>query len=183
MGFNASYLAFHGVRREEILALMEFEDTGIEDEAREADFSIADMPTGWTILWSSQCEYLPDSEPLHLPFRCRHSIVGCCVLETTMMSVGFGHDYDDQGKMYNRWNISHEAAKGHDNLECTGTLPPESSAIIEAARAEAGTCKNVDVFFDIPVSVIESLTGFRYDRPVYDGKEILFTELRSLATA
>ncbi|QHC36566.1 hypothetical protein [Komagataeibacter xylinus] len=183
MGINASYIALHGVPREEILALMEFKDTGIEDEAYEADFSIADMPTGWTILWSSQCEYLPDSELFHLPFRCRHSIVGCCVLETTMMSVGFGYDYDDHGKMCNRWIITHEASKGRDNLECTGTLPPESRAIIDAARAEAGTHPNVDVFFDIPVSVIQSLTGFRYDQPVYDGKEIVFTELRSLTTA
>ena len=130
MGFNSSCLAFHGVSREEILALMEFKDTGIRDEARKVDFSIADRPPGRPILWSSQCEYLADSEPVHLPFRGRHSIVGCCVLETTMMSVGFGYDY---GRMCSSWNITYDGHKRCASLECTGTLPPESRAIIDGS--------------------------------------------------
>ncbi len=52
-----------------------------------------------------------------------------------------------------------------------------------AARTKANMNTSVDMFFGVPVSVIQRLTGFSYDRPVYDGKEILFTELRSLATA
>ncbi|MBV1829625.1 hypothetical protein HNW77_14125 [Komagataeibacter sp. AV436] len=100
-----------------------------------------------------------------------------------MMSVAFGYDYDEHNRLYNAWNMTHASDRGRDSLECTGTLPPASQAIIAVARAGAGLNADVDMFFDVPASVIQSLTGFRYDQPVYDGREILFTRLRSLATA
>jgi hypothetical protein len=52
MGFSISWVAFKNLSMAEVLKRSGFRDSGTEDEANETPFSLAELPTGWAILFS-----------------------------------------------------------------------------------------------------------------------------------
>ena len=57
MGFSISWLGFKALSKAEILRRTGFRDTGAYDEANESPFSLAELPNGWTILFSNDFDY------------------------------------------------------------------------------------------------------------------------------
>jgi hypothetical protein len=60
-----------------------------------------------------------------------------------------------------RWSVSHTLDKGRDNLEVRGPVPEILTNIHEKAKAELSVDEH-DIFFDVPVDLMEQITGFRY---------------------
>jgi hypothetical protein len=57
MGFSISWLGFKALSKTEVLRRTGLRDTGLSDEANESSFSIAEIPTGSTILFSNDFDY------------------------------------------------------------------------------------------------------------------------------
>jgi hypothetical protein len=95
-------------------------------------------------------------------------VITCFVEEHVMVSSASAWQ---NGKEL--WSILHDAQNGIEHLETTGELPATFAAIREnleseqaAAARQAATGKKgvgVDYIFDIPVSMAQALTNFRYD--------------------
>ena len=53
MGYRIAWVGFEGLDRASCLTLTAMHDTTRLDEANEAPFSLASLPTGWTSLFSN----------------------------------------------------------------------------------------------------------------------------------
>ena len=124
MGYRISWLAAKGLSSNALLDHFDFRSTDERDEANEAPFSTAELPTGWTILWSNdptfanveRCQRLSEKAP----------IVSCWVNETVMLSSA---NYFEGGNYL--WFVGHNAQEGQYDLQSDGSLPPQFDAIKE----------------------------------------------------
>lgn len=137
-----------------------FRDTGENDEANEAPFSVAELPTGWTVLWSNDQTFakIETCTPLSL----KAPVLSCWVNETAMFSSA---NYFDRGHYL--WFVGHDAQRGMNNLESDGELPDQFSSIRDRLIAEqdaaGGEDADVDFIFDIPLELAQSICGFKHD--------------------
>jgi hypothetical protein len=173
MGYRISWLAGEGIGRERLLAALDLSDTGEPDEANEATFSVADLPTGWTVLWANDEEYANEARGAELS-RNRFRTIAVHVNETCMHSTAA---LFENGQRY--WRLHHEGDERIDVLEAEGFLPDEAGEIEKIARAQqaeenAGSAK-VDYLFDIPLNVAKTVCGYKHDQWRFDWGEPSFT--------
>jgi hypothetical protein len=202
VGFSISWTAFKGLQKADVLTRTGFRDTAILDEANESPFSIAELPTGWTVLFSNDFDY-GSAEHLTAPSN-GVTVVACQVEE----HVGFSaaHCYEDSREL---WSVWHDSQHGIRDLSTRGALPPEFAAIRDRLSArqdqgegmwarkpdpsdpfivmlqQAGTkivlgedrWMPTDFIFDVPVELAASLTGYRHDRAKFDWGQPRFTRL------
>ena len=170
MGFSISWLAVHGLARADILARLDATDTGRLQEIPEAALSIADLPDGWTILFSQDFDFAA-SERVHPLFDA--PVVGCQVHEGIMASVAFGAQPGGQS-----WGLMHEGYNGVRDLTVTGDSPPaftEARDRAEAAQAAEGDNAGVDFYFDVPIDTAFALTRFRHNHFEFDWGQPVWT--------
>ena len=160
MGYRISWLAAKGLSSNALLDHFDFRSTDERDEANEAPFSTAELPTGWTILWSNdptfanveRCQRLSEKAP----------IVSCWVNETVMLSSA---NYFEGGNYL--WFVGHNAQEGQYDLQSDGSLPPQFDAIKERLTHQqdqgGGDKADVDFIFDIPLELAHSICGFKHD--------------------
>ena len=171
MGYKISWLAARGMPPESLLDHFGLMSTGEADEANEAAFSIAELPTGWTILWSNDqafptiacCQALSYIAP----------VVSCWVNETVMFS---SCNYFENGD--SRWFVGHDSQNGIYHIESEGILPSKFTEVSErlfaAQESEGGEASDVDLVFDIPLELAESICGFKHDKWQFDWGEPKF---------
>ncbi|UVC07287.1 hypothetical protein IHQ71_18975 [Rhizobium sp. TH2] len=149
-------------------------DTNQLDEACEAPFSMADLPTGWIVLFSNDFDYASDDRLARLSGRCR--VVGCQVEETIMYcrTVGYG-----SGKLI--WSAAHDSSEGLLHLKTSGALPKQFKEIerrlLEEQEQSGSESSDTDYVFDIPIETAAMLTGYRHDQWKFDWGEPAFTAL------
>jgi len=80
------------------------------------------------------------------------------------------------------WSLWHQSDKGIEHLEEIGTPPTGFAEIKKRAydRQRAKDSKDVDYIFDIPLSVAQSITGFKHDEGGPDEFEVLERQKPSL---
>jgi hypothetical protein len=163
LGFRISWLAAKGVPKADLLSHFGFQDTGEPDEANEAPFSIAELPTGWTVLWSNDQTFAKIEICTPLSFKA--PVLSCWVNETVMFSSA---NYFDQGNYL--WFVGHDAQRGMSSLESDGELPSQFADIRDRLfaqqTAEGGDQADVDFIFDVPLELAQSICGFKHD--IYD---------------
>ncbi|EKU75730.1 MULTISPECIES: hypothetical protein [Sphingobium] len=167
MGFKISWLAFEALDKATLLDALGFHDTGASDEANEAPFSAAQLPNGWSIIWSNDFGWI-ETQSVKLPFPTKRTIA-CQLHEGLMFSAA--HGAKDGIEM---WSLSHDAQTDLHNLSMTGDLPATFPAIrdrlFEEQKAEDAGSAEVDFIFDIPIELAQSVTGFRHDLWEMDGR-------------
>jgi hypothetical protein len=160
MGFRISWLAAKGLSKARLLAEFGLVDSGIADEANEAPFSVAELPTGWALLWSNDPTFATIERAAKLSRLA--PVVNCWVNETAMFSMA---SYFEQDRHI--WFVGHDFQRGADNLAHEGEMPEDFEAIrreLLAKQAEHGDKEPaVDFLFDIPVELARSVCGFRHD--------------------
>lgn len=158
MGFKISWLAFEGLKKQAVLDLLAFRDTGTADEANEAPFSAAELATGWTIVWSNDTAWV-ETRPIH-DLGVHGRTIACQVHEGIMYSAAHGAEAGVE-----QWSVVHDAQDGLRHLEVAGVIPEAFGAIKAKAFADQDSDKSgeVDHIFDIPVELAFAITGFRYD--------------------
>lgn len=175
MGFSISWVAFQGIGKDEVLRRVGMRDTGALDEANEAPFSIAELATGWVVIFSSDFGY---GAPERLCALSRAvTVVSCQVEERAMVSAVSA--VVDGAETFRVWHDGGQ--RGTRHLEVAGEPPPAFGAIRDRLFAEQ-TAEDegdaeVDHVFDIPVEVAEDLTGYRHDRWQFEWGEPRFTAL------
>ena len=103
-------------------------------------------------------------------------VVSCTVEEHVMFSDAAG--WRDGRHL---WRVSHRGEDGPVGVDESGELPEDYSALrarLEARQAaEGGAEADVDYLFDIPVTLVQTITGYRHDEssPAYEsaGFEVL----------
>jgi hypothetical protein len=156
---------------------MGFRDTGRVDEANEEPFSIAYLPSGWSIIWSNSFEYA--SRPDVIRRSSAAKMLGCHVEEHVMFSSCHAAQ---AGEMV--WNVWHDAQKGIYDIHSTGSVPKEFDGIAatqkEQQDAHGGSKSEVDYLIDAPIDLAAAITGYRYDRWRYTWGEPHFTIIEKL---
>src|ERR1700731_1747252 len=122
MGFKVSWIAFQGETKEQILEKLVVRDTGEADQANEAAFSGANIPTGWFILFSNDFGFVSPKRLASLSADCR--LVACQVHEGVMVSRAFF--YERGGKL---WQVEHDSQRNARDLSVSGSPPPEFDAV------------------------------------------------------
>ncbi|KQO07980.1 hypothetical protein ASF09_08585 [Sphingomonas sp. Leaf242] len=168
MGFRVSWMAVSGVNSDALLAHFGFRDTGVLDAANESLFSIAELGTGWTVLWSNDEAFASDETAALLSQY--GPVLAVCVNETCMHSTAVMFE-----NKTSRWRLHHEGDKVLDHLVIEGNLPFQASAMIADFRAKQAHATDVDFMFDIPLEVARSICGFKHDLTELDGIEPAFT--------
>ena len=171
MGFSISWVGLR-LPKAQALEIMGFRDTGQPDEANEAPFSVAHLPSGWSIIWSKAFDYA--SRPQTIELSARAEMIGFHIEEHVMFSSC--HEASG-GRM--TWNVWHDAQKDIFDIGSFGSPPKEFGDIVAAQRAEqnaqGGAQSEVDYLIDAPSNLAVLLTGYRYDRWQYDWGEPSFT--------
>jgi hypothetical protein len=172
MGFSISWVGFRNVDKAEVLRRSGLRDTGIDDEANEAPFSIAELPTGWVILFSNDFDYGTTERLIGLSADA--TVLSCQVEEHIMFSAA-------RCCMSGReaWSVSHDSQKGRYHLVTRGTLPAGYTRIETRLHQQqdesGGSASNVDYTSDVPVELAAELTGYRHDRWKFDWGQPRFT--------
>jgi hypothetical protein len=160
LGFRISWIAAKGMSKADLLGHFGFRDTGEKDEANEAPFSVAELPTGWTVLWSNDQTFAKIE--ICTPLSLKAPVLSCWVNETVMFSSA---NYFDQGNYL--WFVGHDAQRGMNNLELDGDLPSQFSNIRDGLVAQqvaaGGEDADVDFIFDVPLELAQSVCGFKHD--------------------
>lgn len=166
MGYKISWFGVENLPAAEVAALFGLHMTGTVDEANEAPFSIAELPTGWTVLWANDFDFLTVERLQALATDRR--MVGVQLHEGVMVShalcVHAGREV---------WSLVHDGQEGPRNLDVEGAALPEAFDAIRArlfAEQDANDAgdKDTDYVFDVPLEVAASVVGFRHDLWKYD---------------
>lgn len=137
-------------------------------------FSLAELPTGWAILFSNDFNY--GSAERLIGLSAGATVLACQAEEHIMFSAA--HCCADGREA---WSVWHDSARGRYDLSTQGALPAEFEPIrkrLTAAQdADGGARGLVDYTFDIPVELAAELTGYRHDRWKFDWGQPHFTTL------
>ncbi|MGY4395222.1 hypothetical protein ACVWZA_000383 [Sphingomonas sp. UYAg733] len=180
MGFRISWLAAKDMRKADLLKHFQLVDTERRDEANEADFSVAELPTGWSVLWSNDPTFARIA--ICQPISQRRPVVSCWVNETAMVSSVnyFSRDtYWFAGHDANADNPADRDIQGEYPAEFQDIVDQHRALQVEADRAEPG---QVDYMFDAPIEMARRLCGFRHDLIEFDWGVPHFTAAESAAT-
>jgi len=89
-------------------------------------------------------------------------VLTCTIEEHVMFSRACGWKH---GHLL--WSVSHKGEDGPKDIAAEGVLPPGYIPIrdrfISEQEAEGGSEADVDCLFEIPIALVQSLTGFRPD--------------------
>lgn len=176
MATSASWIAVRGKSDIAVLDLLGLARTGRFESVPESAFLGLDLPAGWFLV------YYTDHFAGELDATAMQLSVGCEIVLGRM----------DEGRMCSMasgwknacelWGVMHDAQHSRIHLQACGTPPPEF-AVIRARRlaeqeAAGGNSADEDYVFEIPLELIESLTGFHYDEPPSGGFEVLERHVR-----
>jgi hypothetical protein len=163
MGFAITWFAVPEKNSEEFLKRLQLTPTGeSEEELPESLIATANLSTGWTLLWYNKydCPFL--GEPELKSISMNHDVIRCLVEEHVMACSS---ELWSGGKR--KWFLSHEGENGPKGLDAEGVLPesfPDIRTKMEAAQlAEGGDKADVDLIFEIPLKVAQTMVGFKHD--------------------
>ena len=166
MGFSVSWIAFKGVPKPEVLAVLGLRDTGIVSDLPEEPFQTAVLPDGWTVVFANHVMF---AAPDRLQELSRHHIVvGCMVEEHAMVSMSACYA---QGQSV--WEVVHDDASTPPGLAVSGQPPPALADIRE--RLTPVRDDSVSYGFDIPIELARTVCGYRHDMCRFPWGEITYT--------
>ena len=167
MGYSASWIATRGMPAGEVQRLLGIRALAKGEPLPATTCTAAQLENGWhVVFFSDGCETVD---------RCAKALIASapeaitCFVEEHVMASGAAAWRD--GKEV--WSVDHESEKGIFHLDIKG-MPPEALAGIASSsraeqEAEGGESADVDLTFDVPVALVESLIGFRHDGDVDHG--------------
>ena len=165
MGYRISWLAAKGLSAAKLLDHFALVSSDEPDEANEAAFSVTELPTGWTVLWSNDQTFA--SIERCQPLSKLAPVLSCWVNETVMFSSA---NYFENGDY--RWFVGHNAQESPRDLASGGDLPAQFEGIrtrlLAEQDAEDADRAEVDFVFDIPLELAQSVCGFKHDLCEFD---------------
>jgi len=171
LGFSNSWIAVKGLAPDVAIEELGLEVVSEGHEHPEGNFSLLRLANDWTVVWfESGCEAAFKGPVVKLA---RHGpAVACGVEDHVMFSEARG--YID-GK--EAWRVTRDA-EASDEIEISGDVPPTYGGLLAAAIAGRDEDENegVDLLWEVPPDLAQSICGFRHDVIQTDGST--FVELR-----
>jgi hypothetical protein len=158
-----------------VLASLALRPAGEREAFPESPFVSASLPTGWFVVVADGAEHDILSEDTLRQLSTACEVVTCTVEEHVMVSQATR--WRDGRRL---WRVTHDAQISIEDLQTEGELPSAFAAIRDRLYAEQHTAggkdSDTDYFFDIPVELAMSFTGYRHDataQSVVDAFEVL----------
>lgn len=160
MGFSISWIAFEGIDKNEALRRAALRDLARVDEANESPFSAAELPLGWSLIFSNDFDWGAPEHIRQLSSGLR--VISCQVEEHVMFSsASCAVDGEES------WSVWHDAQRDLLHLAELGTLPSQYEVIKDQLLAQQDAAVDasfaVDYVWDIPVTLAYEVTGYRHD--------------------
>lgn len=140
------------------------------------------LPGGGYLVVARGADHALVDAPALASLSALHVLVACSLDEHVMICHAEGWA---DGRC--RWRVAHDGQRSWHDLAVDGTPPPALAAIRDRAAqdqaAEDAGPAEVDFFFDVPLQLAYTLTGFKHDEPP-PGIDLAACEtLESAATA
>ena len=169
---SISWIGFKDASRAECLDMLGM-SPALRNE-RDPRFFLAELPTGWTILFSQ--DYAFASEKRLRSLSNGGAVLGLQASETVMCATTTLFDHGRQV-----WRVDYDCEFGHP--EVAGTPPAEYQAIYERLIAEQDasdiTDSEIDFIFETPIELALAVTGFRHDRSEFHWGVPIFHALQA----
>ncbi len=162
MGYSQTYLAVLGKSREAILSDLALRPTGERQDFPEGAVVATLLPSGWFLVVADYNGQELISEAAG-PLSAGCEVVSGVAEEHVMVSEAAGWRNGQR-----LWRVIHDTQRKEGHLEAEGELPPAFEEIrdrlVALQHPNDGSRANCDYIFDIPVDLVLSLTGYRYDK-------------------
>jgi len=174
VGFSASWFSVQGASREDVLAALDLQPTGKQDDFPDFRVCISALPGNWLLVWYDR--------DLKIAFKMAAELsrlgpaVACAIEEHVMFQEARGYADGDEV-----WRVTHNPNEGESlyHLETAGEPPAQFAKIhadLKAEQdAEGGEDADVDLICDVPLELAKSICGFKHDEDLPDG--VVFEEL------
>ncbi len=162
MGYSITWFAVPEAHAESFLQKLGLVDSGQTVGFPDVLICTARMDTGWQVLWYNHyvCPFLPQESVIALSKF--HDVLVCSVEEHCMDCAATL--WRDGVRL---WHLHHDGSDNSKGLDMEGDLPPCFAPIrdeMEREQLAAGGDKaRVDMIFEIPLRVAQTLTGFMHD--------------------
>jgi len=179
MGLNHSWIAVRGLAPEQALEALGMEiDEIIEPRYLPDGIGMAELPDGWLLFVSDR-----DASALEGKLNGLAKFgpaIACYISETVMCSEAHGYEAGQE-----IWSVAYDCEKGRYALEITGSPPPQLDEIRAQMRvaqeAEGGEDADVDLMFDVPPKLAQSICGYMMGET--EGEDLRYAELRPIGGA
>lgn len=151
MGFSFSWIAVRGLSREQVLEALGAEVADVQADILEG-LALFDWPEGWVIVFSDDYRDAIQGQLATLGRLAQSAVArGFDAEKTYNVAAGYesGHD---------RWSVTVNPSRRV--FRVVGHPPEQLNSIVAAAKAEQANT-DVDLFFEIPAVLAESICGFR----------------------
>jgi hypothetical protein len=179
MGYSQSSLAVSGKSPEEVLSAIGLRSTGKREEFPESRYNCANLPNGWFLVIADRAgsEIIDEAALRQLSVGC--DVIACSVEEHVMVSEASGWENGSR-----TWRVVHDAQRGMEHLEAEGeppaVFPSIRNRLCEEQNAAGGSDSDTDYYFDIPVELAMSFTGYRHDKDTLGLTENSFEVLETV---
>jgi hypothetical protein len=155
MGVAFSSFAVRNKSPEVVRKELRLQSTGEYHQYTKATFTGVKLPGEWYLILHRQHEFT-DAELQNLSASCE--VIALFVEEHVMVSKAACWKNGEE-----IWWVMHDSDKDLMHLDARGSLPPQYARIRDELLAKRLVPNPCDYIFDIPVSLVADITGFRYD--------------------
>ena len=174
MGYAVSWLAIRGKSPGTVLEELGFRIAGQRQAVPEFPVVQAMLPNDWQLIFANDFGFASGVSLAQLSSGAE--IVTCSLEEHVMQSTASA--WRDGVRV---WQVTHEFARGLEDLTAEGDLPASFAAIrgrLFQEQAESGEeGSGIDMVFDIPIELARSVTGYQHDRDIPGAGEKPFEKL------
>jgi hypothetical protein len=162
MGYSQSSLAVKGTTPGVVLTALGLQSTGKREEFPESPLTAANLPSGWFLVVLDR-----DAQDIISDEMLRQLSMGCEVVTSVVEEHVMASESTCWRDGKRVWRVYHDSNSRIDHLQIDGEVPFTLAAIRDRLstkqRAAGGKKACVDYFFEIPVELAMSFTGFRHD--------------------
>ncbi|WP_136797317.1 hypothetical protein [Desulfosediminicola ganghwensis] len=162
MGFSITWCAVRTANEQKILETFELSPTGKTEEFPESAVSMAQLDTGWQVIWCNRYNSPLITEKILADISHDHDVYLCLIEEHVMASSA---QFWSGGER--KWLISHQGENGPMGIYTAGEIPECFTAIKlemeKLQQAEGGDSAVVDYLFEVPLKVAQVFVDFRHD--------------------
>jgi hypothetical protein len=162
VGYSLAWVGVRGISYQDAIARLALKQTGENTEYAESPVSARSLPDGWTLVVARGCDHRIIKAGELAELSVGGVAIACSVEEHVMFS-----SCELWANGAKQWRVEHDAQKSIDDLAASGTLPEDFTSVRAefAAQqdAEGGKEAEVDLYFEIPLTLAQSRVGFKHD--------------------
>lgn len=160
MGVSLAWVGVRGLEHERVLERLSMTATERRAPSYGAEPCGNANANGWSLIAAGRCDHRIVAPKTLAALSVGCEVIACSIEEHVMFA---STELWSNGARV--WQVEHRGDDSEDHLATEGTLPATFDAIVEATLAEQAEQGDdgTDYYFEIPVLLAKSVTGYRYD--------------------